>query len=267
MKTLLFFLYLVIGITSFFIKTAYQPAIGYDHDQWFSLTNDQQLNLDEDKKLFFDQLFSAVGHLVLRYNVKPFCVGSLVSTNQVLTASHCMDDEWTCEKTDFEIHSGPYTHRSSCVRILQRDLEHDQVLFEISNPVDLTHFRFFSTESKNKTKREIGETIYTFTYRGTENSKLLRQCYIAGEQRELDKTVMNIKVGTKILYPTNCHPGPTIKGDSGSPMVNKDGEIIGVLSEFNTFYLPLPFGLSQELWQTNTLFGPLYLPLKTTDSH
>ena len=134
-------------------------------------------------------------------------------------------------------------------------------------PVDLTHFRFFSTESKNKKKREIGETIYTFTYRGTENSKLLRQCHSTGKPIEQDRTTMGIKIGTRILYPTHCHPGPTIEGDSGSPMVNKDGEIIGVLSEFNTFYLPLPFGLSQELWQTNTLFGPLYLPLKTTDAH
>ncbi|QDK47215.1 serine protease [Bdellovibrio sp. ZAP7] len=142
-----------------------------------------------------------------------FCSGVLVAPNKVLTAAHCMQEASRCENGKFVFGATDGAQNLaiySCKKVISIDRNLDFAVVELDRTVDdVIPAQVATTHSLND-----GDTVLSMSY---PLGLPLKQDLGKIKDAAPDKNFFKVAVDT-------------FSGSSGSPLFNRQGEVIGILS-------------------------------------
>ncbi|WP_413292185.1 trypsin-like serine peptidase [Bdellovibrio sp. HCB185ZH] len=142
-----------------------------------------------------------------------FCSGVLVAPDKVLTAAHCMQEASRCENGKFvfgAIDGAQNLAIYSCKKVLTIDRNLDYAVVELDRNVDGV----------------IPAQVAT-THALSEGDTVLSMSYPLGLPLKQDLGVIQDAAPDKNFFKVAVD---TFSGSSGSPLFNRRGEVIGILS-------------------------------------
>lgn len=151
----------------------------------------------------------------LEQKLMGFCSGVLVSSNKLLTASHCVDRKDSCAKSQFVFgltSSTKATNAYKCKSILKIDTVMDYAIVELDRNVSEATPVPVSTRSALK----LNESVISLSYPLGLPLK-----------KDLGKIVTLDLMGNPRYFRTEVD---TFQGSSGSPLFDSTGELIGILT-------------------------------------
>jgi hypothetical protein len=161
------------------------------------------------------------------------CTAFVVGDKKVLTNNHCIKSREVCDKAIFKIWDskgqeyqyGSFANKYRCTGIEMTDKIYDYTLFDTHRDpsIDYGYFKIVDRSYKY----DYGTPIAVLT-NNKSNEKIVKKCEI-GEA--LNSTYCSFKDSACQLAPNFyiANGCKIIQGDSGSPVVNAAGELIGVL--------------------------------------
>ena len=203
-----------------------------------------------------------------------YCTGFLVGPNHVATANHCMHQDIearkninVCSASDFRMEASekfgaPHSKffQTACRNLSWNNPTLDQALIELETAADETVFKPLVF---NRTQVAIGDTVFILSLRRDWVSKFfwttpghINACKVLAFGDDPNQFRFKDEIGDLVdhFVKMECE-WPAYQGESGSPIVNENGEVVGILSSSQAFGLPTGEILFRS---TISYFSPVY---------
>lgn len=152
-----------------------------------------------------------------------YCTASLISPNQVLTAAHCVDSKNSCSEAHFAF--GWDQEKATTLEISESEIYKCQRILKIEQSTKGMDYAIIELDRPvaDVTPLKIAESTATLTA----GTKLLSLSYPLGLPLKKDVATVLSNDISRINFKVEVD---TFKGSSGSPLINSQGEIVGILS-------------------------------------